>query len=111
MLVSFEPARLCTAFGDVILAPLPGRRQLWEAPDHVSWKRDRDLDAGEQMEFGLAKNGQLVKFSQEEAASMAITCGGDLAASPTVIEWSEWCSDMDGIGSLVMLSASMVKPV
>ncbi|PLB50990.1 hypothetical protein P170DRAFT_436070 [Aspergillus steynii IBT 23096] len=108
MLVSFEPAKMCKAVGDVILAPLPAQKQLWEAPDHNIWKRDGETESGAQMEFGLTKNGQLVRLGGDAEATAAIT-GDDIAAPPSTIEWNEWCSGMDGIGNLVMLAASMMQ--
>ncbi|KAH8434260.1 uncharacterized protein LDX57_011898 [Aspergillus melleus] len=104
MLVSFEPAKMCKAVGDVILAPLPAQKQLWEAPDYKVWKRDGETESGAQMEFGLTKNGQLVRLGGDAAATAAITRGDDIT-----IEWNEWCSGMDGIGNLVMLAASMMQ--
>lgn len=91
MLVWFEPAKMCKAVGDIILAPLPAQKQLWEAPDHNAWKRDGETQSGAQMEYGLTKTGQLVGLD------------GDM------IEWNEWYSGMDSIGNLVMLAAFMMQ--
>ncbi|OAA71663.1 hypothetical protein LEL_08898 [Akanthomyces lecanii RCEF 1005] len=79
MLVYFEPAKLCEANGDVVLAPLPAQKQLWEATDEHTWKLQGETEHDMQIDFGLTKNGDLVEL-QDTA------------------KWNEWCSGMDGIG-------------
>ncbi|PMD16193.1 hypothetical protein NA56DRAFT_731411 [Hyaloscypha hepaticicola] len=83
MLIYFEPAAMCTLQADLILAPLPARKQLWEAPDEFVWKAESKKDPGAQTDFGLTANE-----SSEN--------------------WEEWCLGMDGFGGLVMLAASLI---
>ncbi|XWX01959.1 hypothetical protein V2A60_009991 [Cordyceps javanica] len=108
MLVLFEPADMCTAHGDIILAPLPTQKQLWEAPDHYAWKRDCEMEPGDHLEFGLTKKGQLVKLG---GGATIPDLGHSMAVSTDVFNWNEWCSGMDGIGNLVMLAGSLIQQV
>lgn len=108
MLVYFEPASMCEADGDVILAPLPAQKLLWEASDEHSWKLKGETEADAQREFGLAKNGLLVRM--DEGAASERLGGWDAGAiSSSTAKWNEWCSGMDGIGGLVMLAASLIQ--
>ncbi|KAK3196100.1 hypothetical protein K4F52_000968 [Lecanicillium sp. MT-2017a] len=108
MLVYFEPASMCEADGDVILAPLPAQKLLWEASDEHSWKLKGETEADAQREFGLAKNGLLVRM--DEGAASERLGGWDVGAiSSSTAKWNEWCSGMDGIGGLVMLAASLIQ--
>lgn len=81
MLVSFEPADMCVADGEVLLAPLPAQKQLWEAPDQHAWQRDGEMESVQYIEFGLTKSGQLVKLgggggvTVDAAASSSSTVG------------------------------------
>lgn len=108
MLVYFEPAALCD-HTDLIIAPLPTKKQLWEAGDEYMWKAEIDREYLAPNYFGLATNGDLVKLDGGQAH-----CGGDMSrfhqrlGSKTTANWEEWCSGMDGLGGLVMLAASLV---
>ncbi|TVY26631.1 hypothetical protein LHYA1_G004076, partial [Lachnellula hyalina] len=105
MLVYFEPAAICELQTDLILAPLPAKKQLWEAGDAYVWKAESEREPGVQTAFGLAANGDLVKLdeSQELLCSDAVLPYQTLHAG-----WEEWCLGMDGFGGLVMLAASLV---
>lgn len=109
MLVYFEPAKLCEANGDVVLAPLPAQKQLWEATDEHTWKLQGEIEHDMQVDFGLTKNGDLVELQEykmglnDRATMYSLT-----ASSNSTAKWNEWCSGMDGIGSLVMLAASLM---
>jgi hypothetical protein len=108
MLVYFEPASLCELQRDLVLAPLPAKKQLWEANSALAWKET----LGVQDLFALAANGELVEL--ENCKSF---CGKELlrykplnAGTPSRnnVGWEEWCSGMDGFGGLIMLAASLV---
>ncbi|KAF2801434.1 uncharacterized protein BDZ99DRAFT_553252 [Mytilinidion resinicola] len=112
MLVYFEPAAMCHLQEDLVLAPLPAKKQLWEAGDEFRWKSESERDPGVQTAFGLAANGELVKLDEGQVyCSDAILLHRPLDASTPsrgIANWEEWCSGMDGFGGLVMLAASLI---
>lgn len=61
LLVLFEPADQCVAEGEVLLAPLPAQKLLWEARDEHAWQRDGVMEPAH-IKFGLTRRGQLVKL-------------------------------------------------
>ena len=73
MLVFFEPAAMCDLQTDLVLAPLPARKQLWEAKDESAWKTENERDHGAQNAFGLAANGDLVALEEDQ-----MFCGAPL---------------------------------
>jgi hypothetical protein len=112
MLVYFEPAALCDLPTTLILAPLPAKKQLWEAGDEFVWKAESEREPGAQTAFGLAANGELVKLDEGQlhcSDTMLLYKSLD-ARTPSVsaANWEEWCSGMDGFGGLVMLAASLI---
>lgn len=111
MLVYFEPAAMCDTQTELILAPLPAKKQLWEAGDELVWKAESEKGPGPQNDFGLTANGELVKLDESQ-----LSCSGVVplhesldarTASRSTQNWEEWCSGMDGFGGLVMLAASL----
>jgi hypothetical protein len=60
--VYFEPAARCDLPKDLVFAPLPAKKQLWEALDAAAWKREVDRDPKGQTAFGLVDSGELIKF-------------------------------------------------
>lgn len=112
MLVYFEPAVKCTLQTDLILAPLPAKKQLWEASDEAVWKAESEREPGAQAAFGLAATGELVKLNEGQLyCSDAVLLYKPLDAkipSRSTAHWEEWCSGMDGFGGLVMLAASLI---
>ena len=109
----YEPVALCDPNTELILAPLPAKKQLWEAGDAMAWKGEVERDLpGAQTDFALAANGELVKIADGQ-----LYCGNaetpnkplDARTSSTGTEnWQEWCVGMDGFGGLVMLTASFI---
>lgn len=112
MLVYFEPAAMCDLHTDLILAPLPAKKHIWEAGDEFAWKAETERDPTTQIDFGLAANGQLVKLDEDEIYCQdAVLVYESLDArtpSRSIENWEEWCSGMDGFGGLVMLVASLI---
>ena len=117
MLVYFEPAAMCDLPTDLLLAPLPARKQLWEAGDEFAWKSERGRDPGAHATaFGLTANGELFRLYDSDR----LYCGSHMelvrqrsvndceTPSSSAENWEEWCSGMDGMGGLVMLAASLV---
>jgi len=97
---------------DLILAPLPAKKQLWEAGDEFVWKMESEREPEVQTAFGLAANGELVKLDEGQLyCSDALLLPKYLDArtpSKSTANWEEWCSGMDGFGGLVMLAASLI---
>jgi hypothetical protein len=112
MLVYFEPAAMCDLQTDLVLAPLPAKKQLWEAGDEFLWKAESEREPGVQTAFGLAANGELVNLDEGQLyCSDAVLLHKSLDAripSRSTANWEEWCSGMDGFGGLVMLTASLI---
>ncbi|KAF2095273.1 hypothetical protein NA57DRAFT_79762 [Rhizodiscina lignyota] len=115
MLVYFEPAALCDLHSTgLILAPLPAKKQLWEACDEFVWKVESERESGLQTAFGLATNGELVKL--EEGQNHQLYCSDVMLLSldpmtplrRSTANWEDWCSGMDALGGLVMLAASLI---
>ncbi|EXJ89798.1 hypothetical protein A1O3_02865 [Capronia epimyces CBS 606.96] len=121
MLVYFEPASMCTLQTDLVLAPLPAKKQLWEARDESEWTAASERDPGSRTAFGLAANGELVKLDEGQLLCgsggvllyhpldlMTSTSPSTLSRASTSSHWEEWCAGMDGFGGLVMLAASLI---
>ncbi|KAI3331452.1 hypothetical protein HD806DRAFT_518473 [Xylariaceae sp. AK1471] len=113
MLIYFEPAAMCDMPTEFILAPLPAKKQLWEAGDEFSWMTECKREPGIQVSFGLAADGEIVKLDEGR-----LSCSDawlsyqsvDAAKTPprSTASWEEWCSGIDGFGGLVMLAASLI---
>jgi hypothetical protein len=112
MLVYFEPAAMCDMQSELLIAPLPAKKQLWEADGAASWAAENEKDLAPTTAFGLAANGDLVKVdtrlpqcSEEMFMDKSFAVDRSLSAAAA---WEEWCSGMDSFGGLVMLAASLV---
>jgi hypothetical protein len=118
MLVYFEPAGMCNVRkqADLVIAPLPAKKRLWEAGNVLAWKAENEKEEAETpASFALAGSGDLVRIDQAE-----LQCISDVARlsyTPRdpgatglawhTVDWDDWCSGMDGFGGLVMLAASL----
>jgi hypothetical protein len=110
MLVFFEPSSMCDLPEDLVIAPLPAKRQLWEAGDEFAWKVASQREPGINSVLGLAAIGDIVRIDDAQ-----LSCGdawlGDRSLGGTphaTASWEEWCSGMDAFGGLVMLAASLI---
>jgi len=112
MLVYCATEAICTLQKDLILAPLPAKKQLWEASNELLWEAETKKEPGAQSAFALATDGELVKLNENQ-----LHCGdsvllysslGDGVPERASAHWEEWCSGMDEFGGLVMLAASLV---
>ncbi|KAL5003765.1 hypothetical protein BDV10DRAFT_154126 [Aspergillus recurvatus] len=111
MLTYFQPAARCDLPTDLVLAPLPAKKPLWEANDWTEWKTELQKEPRiQQTAFGLATTGELVRLVQGHGQDGRIShLALDAATvSRSAANWEEWCSGMDGFGGLVMLAASLV---
>ncbi|KAH6636334.1 hypothetical protein F5144DRAFT_175443 [Chaetomium tenue] len=120
MLVYFEPAGMCNVRKqtDLVIAPLPAKKRLWEAGNVLAWKAESEKEeADTRAAFALAGSGDLVRIDQAE-----LQCISDVArlgykpqdsGAPGLMwrtaDWDDWCSGMDGFGGLVMLAASLTE--
>lgn len=111
MLTYFQPAARCDLPTDLVLAPLPAKKPLWEANSWIEWKTEVQKEPRiQQTAFGLATTGELVRLNKVYGQSGPIShLALDAATvSRSAASWEEWCSGMDGFGALVMLAASSV---
>lgn len=37
LIVYFDPGTMCSLQSDLVLAPLPAKKALWDAPDELAW--------------------------------------------------------------------------
>ena len=112
MLMYFEPASMCTLQTVLVLAPLPAKKQLWEAGSEHVWKAESERESGAQTAFALTANGELVKLEERQpcyTGTVLLYKPSEAWTRPgTTSPWEEWCSGMDGFGGLVMLTASLI---
>ncbi|OJK01952.1 hypothetical protein ASPACDRAFT_40769 [Aspergillus aculeatus ATCC 16872] len=108
MLVYFDPAAMCEHPTDLVLSPLPARRQLWEAGDELAWNAEAKRGPAFSEEYGMAANGDLVQLSVNEVYCQDTVALQRPASAREAATWEDWCSGMDGLGGLVMLAASLV---
>ncbi|KAK4496640.1 hypothetical protein PRZ48_012622 [Zasmidium cellare] len=106
MLAYFTPAALCDLPSELLLAPLPARKQLWDSPDEFSWSMESSKDLMGPSAFGLTAKGDLLRLSGRELHGAGVVSGEGVGGDDA--NWEEWCSGMDGLGALVMLAASLV---
>ena len=112
MLVCFEPAASCKVHeSGFVLAPLPARKRLWEANNALSWRAQSEGPGEDEISFGLATNGDLVRLAspdphQDPSSGPDATLNAH--TSSRTADWAEWCAGMDDFGGLVMLAASLV---
>jgi hypothetical protein len=134
MLIYFEPSGDCDSRETgLVLAPLPARKQLWEANDEIAWKMeaDKDIQQGPRTAttesrcsssppaFGLATNGELVSLDMRQGQNFCSRAAVSLRTQQTLLDggksskgranWEDWCAGMDGLGGLVMLAASLLQ--
>jgi hypothetical protein len=107
-LLAFEPVIQCDPGAELVIAPLPARKQLWEAADALAWKAEMDKENEPPTDFALAANGELVDLGEGYTY-----CGNNRSLnarsqSTATENWQEWCLGMDGLGGLVMLTASLI---
>lgn len=108
MLYSLDPATSCAEPDGFLLAPLPGRKQLWEAPDAQAWVVKRSRDSMVSSVFGVLTGGQMVRLQEQQVAMPdEINFPREIGEEESAENWQEWCTGMDGLGALVTLAASL----
>lgn len=63
-LLAFEPVIQCHPGAELVIAPLPAKKHLWEAATGSAWKQEMDKEAGSPTDFALAANGELVTLGE-----------------------------------------------
>jgi hypothetical protein len=109
MLFSTEPAGSCVLPDGFLLAPLPARKQLWEAPNETQWMAQKSNDVRGDAVFGVKVGGQMVKLETYGTILPVENVRGpeEVSESESNANWQEWCAGMDGLGALLMLAASL----
>jgi len=93
---------------DLVLAPLPAKRALWEAPDELAWKAERDKETLPRCAFALTTTGDLVRLEEDILNGGHGSMVYQVESGNAGMNWEEWCSGMDSFGGLILLAASMV---
>ncbi|KAA8619664.1 hypothetical protein PtrSN002B_001259 [Pyrenophora tritici-repentis] len=118
-LIFFGPAAMCDMPAEFVIAPLPAKRQLWEAKNAEEWKLESQKEPREQVSYALAVDGEIVKLDQRRLscrdAWLPYTPSDEYRNlqnlqnrnSNSAAWWAEWCSGMDSMGGLILLAASM----
>ena len=108
----YDPVVPCDPSAELVLAPLPAKKQLWEASDAMLWDAEIERECGSKTDFALAASGELVRLAEGYLyCGSAATLNQSLAARTSSMgteNWQEWCLGMDGFGGLVMLTASLI---
>ncbi|KAL4881032.1 hypothetical protein BJY04DRAFT_218550 [Aspergillus karnatakaensis] len=116
-LIYFAPAADCDRPADLLLAPLPAKKQLWEAADEGDFKREvekEDIAGVYRSGFGIDSKGDLVRLDKrslgprESEDEVLIHTALDVGVLRRAAKWEEWCVGMDGMGGIVLLAASLV---
>ncbi|KAL5343437.1 hypothetical protein BJX70DRAFT_394000 [Aspergillus crustosus] len=121
-LIYLEPAANCDLPADLFLAPLPAKRQLWEACSVEDWKGEverEEIASIYQSGFGVSASGELVRLetgqgknrdglSGDEGEVLVHTALGEGSVMRRKVRWEEWCVGMDGMGGIVLLATSLV---
>jgi hypothetical protein len=111
MLFSTEPAGGCFLLDGFLLAPLPARKQLWEAREETQWIQENGRGAGDANMFGIKVSGQMAKLNERSTMTKSTVVlsiyPDEVGDAESNANWEQWCSGMDGLGALVMLAASL----
>ena len=110
---------MCDMPAEFVIAPLPAKRQLWEATDAQKWELQSQKMPQEQVSYALALDGEIVTLDQRRLscrdAWLPYTSSDENTTSPRHQDgidrnadcWAEYCAGMDSMGGLIMLAASM----
>jgi hypothetical protein len=112
MLIYFEPADMCELQKELIIAPLPAKKQLWEADDVRIWEQLVSRDKESQEHVALNSHGELTLLDggklYYDNGVMRYRISRDPSPTSKTIDWEHWCSGRDGFGSLIMLAAALL---
>jgi hypothetical protein len=110
---------MCDMPSEFMIAPLPAKRQLWEATDAQEWLLQNQKEPREQVSYAVAADGEIVKLDQRRLSCRdawlpyapsdqeTVSQNQKSRSSPSAGWWAEWCTGMDSMGGLIMLAASI----
>jgi hypothetical protein len=112
MLFTNDGSDGCTQYDSYAIAPLPARKQLWDAHDEHHWLTEKSKEVDADQVFGLKMSGRMTKVStfqdvQGTQLALMLVRQREPAEEESEEHWREWCSGMDDLGALVMLAASL----
>jgi hypothetical protein len=115
MLFTNDGSDGCTIFDSYAIAPLPAKKQLWDARDENQWLTEKSKEADSDQVFGLKVSGRMTKLStlqdvQGTQLDLMRARPRELVEEESEEHWREWCSGMDDLGALIMLAASLRAP-
>jgi hypothetical protein len=110
MLYSMDPASACAEPDGFLLAPLPSRKQLWDASEEKLWVAEKSLDGAFPSVFGILSGGQMVRLKEHHAfLESEVDLSQGIGPEESAANWQEWCTGMDGFGALVTLAMSLAS--
>ena len=110
MLIDFRPSSACELSGGLLIAPLPTSSGKW-ALDEASWMLQSQADLQQETVFGVTADGGLVELNESHMQCVGPAPPDPGHRAPTAgkhARWDEWCAEMDGLGTVVMLAASLI---
>lgn len=108
MLVCVSPAPTCASQPGLLIAPLPARKQLWEALSEEQWLGELQRVPMANSGLGLAYTGDMIGLDEYKMKLLTMPGSVEPCTSPKSKEnWEQWCLGMDGFGALIMLAASL----
>jgi len=108
MLIDFRPSSACELQGGLLIAPLPTSSGKW-ALDETTWMAQNQIDSKQDTVFGVAADGGLVELNETHMPCIGPAPPTESApTSSKHARWDEWCAGMDGLGTVVMLAASLI---
>jgi hypothetical protein len=116
MLFSYEGMSTCVLLHGFLIAPLPAKKQLWEARDENDWSMEKCVAIDTDSVYGIKVGGRMAKLSrfmdvQETQMELLMVCPKEPTESESNEHWKEWCAEMDDLGGLIMLAASLPAKV
>jgi len=110
---------MCDMPAEFVIAPLPAKRQFWEATNAQQWELQSQKEPQGQVSYALTFDGEIVTLDQRRlscrdawlpyASSDEVTTSrnyqGGIDRSAGC--WAEYCAGMDSMGGLIILAASM----
>ena len=103
-----DPGNGCTTAHGFVISPLPAPKQLWEAPDEMTWTMETCCNARGSETFGLMTDGIVVKLTGcRSTLDVEAVLAQPTSWTQSSANWQEWCSSMDGMGTLIVLVATL----
>lgn len=108
MLYSLDPSTSCAVSDGFLLAPLPSRRQLWEASEEGAWEAEKSRDGMFPSTFGVLTGGQMVRLQEQQIIMPGeVYSPLSVGEEESALNWQDWCAGIDGLGTLVTLAVTL----